>query len=150
MDARGPLGCPWAAPQHGKEAFWASSQGWPGTPRLRKERLPKAGVGLDIKVGDVGLTAHSQIRASWARLPVIETEGTLASGPAEREPLVRPRGHLRAPHPVPSLHVQQSFASSLSGLTGGLQPAPWMSLEARTGRRTHRPPADSCHGLGWP
>lgn len=124
VDTRSPLGCPWAAPQHGREALWASSHGWAGTPRLREEGLPRAGVGLDIKVGDVDLAVHSQTRASWARPPVIETEGTLASGPAEKEPLVRPRGHLWAPHPAPSLCVQQSFASSPSGLMGGLQPAP--------------------------
>lgn len=147
VDTRGPLGCPWAAPQHGKEALLALSHGWTGTPRLREEGLPRAGVRLDIKLGGAGLAAHSQTRASWARPPVIET---LASGPAEREPLVRPRGHLWAPHTAPSLCVRQSFASSPSRLTGGLQPAPWTSPEARTGRRAHRPPADSCRGLGGP
>lgn len=147
VDTRGPLGCPWAAPQHGKEALFALSHGWTGTPRLREEGLPRAGVRLDIKLGGAGLAAHSQTRASWARPPVIET---LASGPAEREPLVRPRGHLWAPHTAPSLCVRQSFASSPSRLTGGLQPAPWTSPEARTGRRAHRPPADSCRGLGGP
>lgn len=138
------LGCPLSM---GERHSWPHLMGGQGHQGSERKGCPGQGSGWTSSQGGVGLAAHSQTRVSWARPPVIET---LASGPAEREPVVRPRGHLWAPHTAPSLCVRQSFASSPSRLTGGLQPAPWTSPEARTGRRAHRPPADSCRGLGGP
>lgn len=136
------LGCPLSM---GERHSWPHLMGGQGHQGSERKGCPGQGSGWTSSQGGVGLAAHSQTRVSWARPPVIET---LASGPAEREPVVRPRGHLWAPHTAPAelcLVPQQAHgwaAASTLDVTGGQDgqkgpPAPSRLLPRSRRTREH-------------